>query len=113
MKGVCEVCGGSTWSRSARRCKTCYVTALRQRTGAANREWNNFSSTKKAQGWDRAKRRFPLGQCVRCSRPAIDRHHINNNPLDNRPENILVLCRRCHMELDGRMVRFSALNRNV
>lgn len=43
--------------------------------------------------------------CEGCGRPGLDRHHIDGDPLNNSPENIVVLCRRCHMEQDGRLER--------
>lgn len=47
---------------------------------------------------------FPLADtCERCdTSPAVDRHHIDGDPLNNVPSNIQSLCRRCHMEVDGR-----------
>ena len=103
VKGVCIICGGPTWDRSALRCKRCYIAVLRQQTGSANREWGNLKSSKKAQGWDRAKRRFQLGACEVCGKPARDRHHRDDNPLNNGKANVMILCRRCHMQIDGRL----------
>lgn len=51
-----------------------------------------------------ARYRFPLAEtCERCQNaPAVDRHHVDGDPLNNVAENIQSLCRRCHMEVDGR-----------
>jgi len=101
-KGTCLTCGAPTY-RQGTRCRNCYYDELRQRTGAANPEWNKFSSTDPQQGRDRAKRRKVLGPCERCGKPGTDRHHKDDNPMNNAPDNIEVLCRRCHMITDGRM----------
>jgi hypothetical protein len=38
-----------------------------------------------------------LGTCEDCNEvPATVRHHINENPLDNRRENVAFLCDACH-----------------
>lgn len=56
-------------------------------------------------GRQRARRVYTLaGACGRCgTAPALDRHHVDGNTLNNSPENILQVCRRCHMEIDGRL----------
>jgi len=51
----------------------------------------------------RAQRRYVLGQCVRCLKPATERHHIDEDTGNNIPANIELLCRRCHMKVDGRL----------
>jgi hypothetical protein len=63
-----------------------------------------------AGSWrQRATRGFPeLGPCAKCNGKAVDRHHKNGDVTDNSPENIAMLCRRCHMETDGRLLRFVA-----
>jgi 5-methylcytosine-specific restriction endonuclease McrA len=105
-KGLCVTCGAQTWLFDVTICKLCYSAKLRARTGSANPEWNRFTSTVPHQ--DRAARRKPLGKCERCGKPAIDRHHKDDNPLNNALENIEALCRRCHMVADGRLERFRA-----
>jgi hypothetical protein len=55
---------------------------------------------------ERAQRRFPLGPCERCGKPATDRHHKDADTGNNSPENVQILCRTCHMELDGRLEKF-------
>ena len=49
--------------------------------------------------------------CERCNlRPAVDMHHVDENPLNNAPDNLLGLCRSCHMDLHypGRGMRRAA-----
>jgi hypothetical protein len=62
-------------------------------------------STRPRTGRQIARYWFPLeGDCQRCrDTPAVDRHHIDGNPLNNTAANIALLCRRCHMEVDGRI----------
>lgn len=48
----------------------------------------------------RAVRRYPVegNACAHCGKTAQIRHHENENTYDNRPENIVFLCRSCHMK---------------
>ena len=42
--------------------------------------------------------------CESCKEsPAVERHHKDDNPLNNDPSNLLFVCRKCHMRLDGRI----------
>lgn len=52
---------------------------------------------------DRARRAFELGACENCGSPACDRHHKDGDTGNNTRENIAILCRRCHMIVDGRL----------
>lgn len=52
---------------------------------------------------ERAQRRYQLGQCERCLKPATDRHHRDGDTGNNAPSNVELLCRRCHMIVDGRL----------
>lgn len=75
--------------------------------GENNGRWKGDSArpeTKRA----RAQRRYPLGKCLRCQNQATDRHHRDGNTGNNDPTNIETLCRRCHMETDGRLDKFRA-----
>ena len=45
-----------------------------------------------------------LGACEVCAtRPAVERHHIDGDTSNNRRANVLLVCRGCHMRLDGRL----------
>jgi len=49
------------------------------------------------RGHKRALKLFPhIGPCVECGNEKAERHHIDDNPLNNVPTNIKALCRRCH-----------------
>lgn len=56
-------------------------------------------------GRDRARSQYKkLGTCEHCkAAPAVDRHHVDDNPLNNERLNVQFLCRRCHMDADGRL----------
>lgn len=59
----------------------------------------------------RARKLYDLPErCQRCKkRKAIDRHHKDGMPRNNSPGNIAFLCRRCHMEIDGRLSRMAEI----
>lgn len=74
--------------------------------GADHYLWKGDSATdhtkrRRAENWYPEKRK-----CQRCGKDAYDRHHSDGNLNDGTPENILFLCRRCHMETDGRLNKF-------
>ena len=53
----------------------------------------------------RAQRRYSLGPCEICGMAGRDRHHKDGDEGNNIPNNIAILCRRCHMSVDGRIHR--------
>lgn len=59
----------------------------------------------------RARRRFTLKPCADCGAPGRDRHHQDANTLNNTEENVIILCRRCHMKRDGRLEKLIASRR--
>ena len=78
--------------------------ASRVRRGADHPRWLGDEASRSA-GHARAWRRYrDIGPCVRCGAEKSERHHRDGNTLNNEPENIEVLCRRCHMEADARLV---------
>jgi hypothetical protein len=84
----------------------CAQCVKNHKSGPLNGRWGTFTSTDPEQGRRRARRRKPLGQCERCATAkATDVHHVDDDPLNNEPGNLLALCRRCHMTLDGRLAR--------
>lgn len=64
-----------------------------------------------AAGRVRARNRYPLSLCERCNKAASDRHHVDGNTLNNTTENVMILCRRCHMLVDGRLEQFRTMPR--
>jgi hypothetical protein len=80
-------------------------------TGDGNPQWTGDDATPNA-GHIRALRMYPdIGPCGRCGREPAERHHKDGNTANNDPSNIDILCRRCHMEADGRLERFRAMAR--
>lgn len=66
-----------------------------------------------SSGRSRAQKAFVLGSCKSCGAKATDRHHIDGDTSNNSAENIMKLCRRCHMRIDGRgkkMAEWSLIN---
>jgi hypothetical protein len=62
---------------------------------------------------NRCRRLYPvLGPCQRCGKPARDRHHKDANPGNNDPSNVEILCRSCHMAVDGRTARLADIVRS-
>ena len=72
--------------------------------GLARALWKGDGATKSANR-QRAQKQYLLGPCEQCGAPGADRHHRDENTANNRPENIAILCRRCHMRRDGRLAR--------
>lgn len=82
--------------------------AKRKRWGKDHHAWKGDDVTVKA-GRSRALRRVASGECEKCGADKAERHHIDGDTLNNTSENISLLCRRCHMETDGRLAAFTAL----
>jgi hypothetical protein len=81
----------------------------RKRWGPSHHAWKGDKVTPET-GRCRANRLYPHpGPCRLCGADKAERHHKNGDTTDNSPENIEFLCRRCHMESDGRLDRFRAL----
>lgn len=72
-------------------------------TGQGHPRWEGDAISEKG-GRKRALRMYPvIGPCSKCGAEKAERHHIDANTANNEPSNIEVLCRRCHMETDGRL----------
>lgn len=66
--------------------------------------------------WRRVARRlYPLKKwCERCkTKKAKDRHHKDGDFRNNEKINIAHLCRKCHMEVDGRLVQAIARTKEM
>lgn len=51
----------------------------------------------RARGHKKALKMYPeIGPCAECGSAKAERHHIDDNPLNNMPSNVKALCRRCH-----------------
>jgi len=80
----------------------CRVTKL----GGLNPNWEGDNALPQS-GRGRAERLYPQKQCEICGFLKAERHHKDNNTKNNNPENIMFLCRKCHMRIDGRLKRMS------
>jgi hypothetical protein len=80
------------------------VLAERQyASGSSHPQWTGDDVSEKA-GRKRALKMYPvIGPCVRCGSENSERHHKDGNTANNAPDNIEALCRKCHMEEDGRL----------
>lgn len=54
------------------------------------------------RGHRKAAELYELTDCERCGKPGEARHHRDRNPENNAPENIEVLCLKCHRLEHGR-----------
>lgn len=83
----------------------------RARRGPAHYAWKGDNVIAKS-GQKRARNLYPvIGPCSRCGSAKSERHHKDGNTANNAPENIEILCRRCHMEVDGRLESARAGNK--
>ena len=83
--------------------------AKRKRLGKEHHSWKGDNITEKG-GRSRAQRMYPvIGNCKICNNKKSERHHIDGNTSNNEPSNIEIICRKCHMELDGRLARLIKL----
>lgn len=85
--------------------------AKRIRLGEKHHAWMGEDISEKG-GRNRAIRRYrEIGPCWSCGKEPAERHHIDGNTANNEVDNIAIVCRRCHMESDGRLDEFRELAR--
>jgi hypothetical protein len=79
----------------------------RKRFGEQHHHWVGDEADTRT-GRTRALRIFRKHPCEICGegQKRIDRHHIDGNTLNNKEDNIVLLCRKCHMSTDGRIEKF-------
>lgn len=70
----------------------------------------NAVNPQRRRGWHVAQITYELGTCEYegCDEEARDRHHIDEDPTNNAPENVARYCRRHHMLVDGRLAALAA-----
>jgi hypothetical protein len=126
---LCVTCGRPKRGRQGRECAAC--AKYRQTTGLArpyglvdgraiavlrgpeHPGWKGDAAHNRAKR-RRARRRYPdLGPCQRCGGKATERHHKDGDPGNNRISNVALLCRRCHMVIDGRLAQLLATPRPI
>lgn len=104
----CEVCAEPLVKNQRRFCsRACWREGWH---GEGNPQWRGDNATT-GNKRGRAQRKYPLGDCERCGASATDRHHVDGDPGNNRIGNVMLLCRRCHMHLDGRLAAIRSLTR--
>ena len=79
--------------------------AHRYLSGVEHPLWKGDDATDEVKR-KRARRWFPAGSCSSCGASNGERHHGDGNPGNNTASNIHILCRRCHMAVDGRLEAF-------
>lgn len=118
MNRVCQWCGAQFAAKPSQvrlrnGGKYCSNPCKHKAQGAAMRGaghpgWKG-DDVNDAVGRDRALRMYDVTLCERCGASRnLDRHHRDGNTRNNASENVEVLCRSCHMRVDGRAARFSA-----
>ena len=107
----CENCGGPLGRRPDKRykhsfcgviCRNQWQRSSGDRIGEKNPSWKGTAATESA-GRRRAQSWFSSKPCAVCGSGKSERHHKDRNPLNNLPDNIEFLCRKHHMEADGRL----------
>jgi ribosomal protein L37E len=78
--------------------------------GQENGAWKG-NAIRTASGRSRARTLYQIGPCERCGQASHDRHHKDDNTKNNHPDNIEILCRRCHMMIDGRLDKLRKLGK--
>jgi hypothetical protein len=86
--------------------------AKRIKSGPDHQNWKGDEIHEKS-GRTRALRLYPkIGPCTICGNKKSERHHRDGNTLNNSPFNIAILCRKCHMTVDGRIKTFNKNRHN-
>lgn len=85
------------------RVETIGDATLKYRHGESHYAWLGDSVSSRG-GRTRALRLYPsVGPCTICGFAKAERHHKDGNTANNEASNIEVVCRRCHMNMDGRL----------
>ena len=80
--------------------------AKRIRTGEDHHAWKGSAVSVKG-GRTRAYRIYKnISPCVLCGSFRSERHHIDGDTANNSPDNVIFICRKCHMKNDGRLEKF-------
>mgnify|MGYP001594170758 CR=1 FL=1 len=100
---------GKLICRVSKQCKSCSnknrkfqwnLISKEKRKKSGNPHWKG---NKVKTGYDRANRWFKKLPCNLCGNKKSEIHHIDNNSINNNLSNIVFLCRRHHMMIDGRL----------
>ena len=105
---ICKICGKSFTYKDTRGTITCSKSC-------AKKHWRNIKIGKLNprfnDGWRQYHRIMKdVTKCHNCGRKyTLEIHHKDGNRKNNKKSNLIKVCRRCHMLLDG---RFKNLNHN-
>jgi hypothetical protein len=73
-------------------------------TGPNHQGWKGDLASARAARYRSHRVIRELGVCEECGeRPAVDRHHVDENTKNNDPSNLRALCRGCHSRIHGRV----------
>src|SRR3990172_3190449 len=96
--------GLKAWHFGTERCIQCAAKKRRidgsqkYQTRGIHHHWGG-DKIKSVSGNARARRWYKMSACKICSSPGRDRHHADQNTLNNNPDNIIILCRSCHKKI--------------
>jgi hypothetical protein len=88
--------GRNHTEESKQKCREHGICPTRGVVGPAHHSWRPAKNA--AAGRAHARTLYPLEPCKICGADA-ERHHIDENPLNNARENIIFLCRRHHKQV--------------
>jgi len=81
------------------KCKSEWMKGKKMQKTSKNKHWN----WQGGRGKSFAERHIDANICEICgSIKSLDRHHIDGNQNNNSIENIMIVCRSCHMKLHRR-----------
>ena len=103
-RGECLRCYAYRW-RTGKQRPLDIALALARKADAAS------PAAKRSRGQAQAQRAYLLTDCERCGKPGVERHHIDGDTSNNVRSNILIVCRRCHMAVDGRLEKLREIGR--
>lgn len=105
---ICPTCGVEFKRKQRTKvARYCSRKCIQYPTGEQHHAWRGDAAATQTKRY-RAVRRYRLGSCEKCGKPATDRHHKDGDTGNNARSNIALLCRRCHMIEDGRLEQFRA-----
>ena len=78
------------------------AAAINPPRGEAHYAWKGDDARDETKR-ERCQKMYPLGPCSECQRQGTERHHVDGDTGNNVAANVMILCRRCHMRLDGRL----------
>jgi len=102
----CQICNKEFNYKTTRGTITCSKECFKKylsniRIGELNPRFNNG-----CRQWKRIKK--DIKSCENCGRKyKLEIHHKDANQKNNNPDNLIKLCRRCHMILDNRIKTFN------